>query len=402
MLDLAGMCSEIDYLSNMATMKNHLKPHNQSNSADKIKIDYNFANGAFVAINGNPTRRYYVELQDLDEPDYLLRSEISGNSWVRSPQSYFVRWSIQIFDQSDDSLIFQHDFNCKNERIHIAFESSSLGDTLAWIPAVRAFQIVHGCRITCSTYFNTLFQANYPTIEFLSPGEVVSETYAIYRLGWFYRPNDEYDDTKNVGDFRLQPIAQTAFNILGLQYKETRPVVTIPNLPAPMDKPYVCIGVHATSQAKYWNNNEGWNEVVRFLRYKGYTVVLLSREGKNFMGNKVPHGVKILPEGSLEQVINYLHHARLFIGVGSGLSWLAWAVGCKTCLISGFSLPFTEMQDCIRVFPKQNICTGCFNRHKLDPSDWNWCSNQTMTNRKFECSRAISGRQVIETITTFL
>jgi autotransporter strand-loop-strand O-heptosyltransferase len=362
----------------------------------------NFINGSYLEIQGDSPNRYRVEFQDLDEPEYVLQCEVPAGGWVRSPQSYFVRWAIEVFELSGNKPVFQHRYDCREKRVYIGFESSSLGDTLAWFPAVEQFREQHGCRLICSTFLNGLFKDNYPEIEFIEPGAIVEDLYAAYRIGVFYREDGSYDYSKNYSAFREHSIARAAYDILGLPYAETKPRVKLKDLPLPMDKPYVCIGFHSTSQAKYWNNPKGWDEVVRFLHYKGYKVVLLSREGKEYMGNRIPQGIKLLPEITLDIMVNYLQHASMFIGIGSGLSWLSWAVGCRTCLISGFSYPYTEMQDCIRVFPRADICSGCFNRFRLDPNDWNWCPDHKGTPRMFECSRLISGRQVIEAIRPFL
>lgn len=362
----------------------------------------NFIDGAYLEVAGEGRERYRVLIEDLDDPALAMQCELASGGWVRTPHRYFVRWRVDVYRQRDNELVYRHVFDCTGKRVYIAFESGSLGDTLAWLPAVEAFRKRHGCRVICSTFLNRLFKDNYPDIEFIEPGETAHDLYAMYRIGLFYKEDGAYDYGKNPSDFREQPLAQPAFDILGLPFREIKPLIKIPDLPSPLDKPYVCIGLHATCQAKYWNNPKGWDEVVRFLRYKGYTVVLLSKEGKGHMGNSVPQGVKYLEEGPLETVINYLRHAKMFIGVGSGLSWLAWASGCKTCLISGFSYPYTEMQDCIRIFPDGNVCSGCFNRYRLDASDWHWCPDHRGTPRRFECTRRISGRQVIEAISPFV
>ena len=36
--------------------------------------------------------------------------------------------------------------------------------------------------------------------------------------------------------------------------------------------------------------------------------------------------------------------AKFFIGIGSGLSWLAWACNTKTVLVSGFSKEWCEFK----------------------------------------------------------
>ncbi len=362
----------------------------------------NFIDGAYLEIKGDSRKQFLVEITSLDDPELTLQCEISSNQWVRTPHRYFVRWRISVFDKHDKQLLFMHDYDNNGKRVYITLESSALGDTLAWFPAVESFRERHGCQVICSTFFNGLFKDQYPDIAFVEPGETVHDIYAQYRLGWFYKEDGDCDYGKNVQDFREQPVSQSAYDILGLEYAEIRPRIKSVDLPRPLNKPYVCIGFHATAQAKYWNNPKGWDEVVRFLRYKGYRVILLSREGKEHMGNKVPKGIACLPNGSLDVVINYLRHAKMFIGIGSGLSWLSWAAGCQTCLISGFSYPYSEMQDCIRIFPGENVCSGCFNRHRMDQGDWSWCPEHKNSPSMFECTRLITGRQVIEAISPYL
>lgn len=367
-----------------------------------LEFNCNFIDGAYFEIKGHEQDEFIVECNDLDDPDFTLACEIKGNQWVRTPHRYFIRWKISVFNKKTSALLYQQHYDCKGQRVYVAFESNALGDTLAWFPAVDEFRKKHGCRMVCSTFINDLFKDQYPDIEFVEPGETVPDLYAMYRLGWCYKENGEYDYSKNVQEFKEQPLGQSAYDILGLDFAEIRPKLKSPPLPRPVDKPYVCIGFHSTMQAKYWNNPTGWDEVVRFLRFKGYSIISLSREGKQYMGNSLPKGVKCLPDGSLDIIIHYLRHAKLFIGLGSGLSWLSWAVGCKTCIISGFSYPYSEMQDCIRVSPKNGICTGCFNRHRLDQDAWMWCPDHLDTPRMFECTREITGRQVIGAITPYL
>jgi autotransporter strand-loop-strand O-heptosyltransferase len=89
---------------------------------------------------------------------------------------------------------------------------------------------------------------------------------------------------------------------------------------------------------------------------------------------------------------------EFFIGIGSGLSWLAWSVGLPIVLISGFSDEYTETQSNTYRVINKNVCTGCFNSHRLDAGDWNWCPINKNTDKQFECSKSITGQMVIETI----
>ena len=361
-----------------------------------------FVDGARLEITGAVDETYRVEFVDTTTGDVVHHGEIRTNHWIRTARRYFTPWRIDVHRVRDDSLAFTHTYAAGHRRVYVAFESKALGDTLAWLPAVDAFQRRHRCRLVCSTFANELFRKQYPAIRFVEPGTTVHDLYALYRLGWFYGDDGRVDHDRNPRDFRARPLAASAFDVLGLPHVEARPrLAPIPGGP-PIAEPYVCIAIHATAQAKYWNHPTGWAEVTRFLRARGHRVVLLSREGSEYMGNRAPSDVEALPPGSLTEVMRYLEHARLFVGVGSGLAWLAWAVGCRTCLISGFSLPSSEMRDCIRIFPRDGVCTGCFNRHRLDPDRWDWCPDQHGTSRMFECTRAISAQQVIDAIAPHL
>ena len=98
-----------------------------------------------------------------------------------------------------------------------------------------------------------------------------------------------------------------------------------------------------------------------------------------------------------------IRDAKAFIGVGSGLSWLSWALNTPTVMISGFSYPYTEFQDCERVYPRDpKTCRGCFNRKWLDPGDWEWCPDHKDTPRQFECTKTITPDQVIASINKLL
>jgi autotransporter strand-loop-strand O-heptosyltransferase len=80
---------------------------------------------------------------------------------------------------------------------------------------------------------------------------------------------------------------------------------------------------------------------------------------------------------------------------------LSWTLDIPTVLISGFSTPISEFEgdNVIRIF-NNKVCNGCFNRHKFDPGDWNWCPDYKGTERQFECTKSITGQMVINTLKT--
>lgn len=354
-----------------------------------------FVDGAFIEITGDLDEEYVVEFIDTRNNERVHLERIRTNHWVRTARRCFTPWQINVYRVKDRRRVYSHHYQSRGKRVYVALESKALGDTLAWFQSAEDFRRQHGCELVCSTFMNGLFREQYPDIRFVEPGETVHDLYAMYRIGWFYRPEGGFDVHLNPRNFREQTLGATATDILGMPYRPVRPRIGSTGWERPFADDYVCIAIHSTAQAKYWNNPTGWSEVVHHLRQRGYRVVLVSAEGLHHMGNEAPAGVTWLPAGDIARVAHSLRHATMFVGIGSGLSWLAWAVGCKTCVISGFSYPYTEAPDMIRVAARPEDCSGCFNRYALDPDDWNWCPDHRGTPRMFECSRNITAGDVI-------
>ena len=120
------------------------------------------------------------------------------------------------------------------------------------------------------------------------------------------------------------------------------------------------------------------------------------------MGNFHPKGIEKFPGGSINDVIEDMSTCDFFIGLGSGLSWLAWSVGLPVFIISGFSEDYTETNVNTWRILNKSVCHGCFNTHRLDPGDWNWCPLHKNTDRMFECTKEITSKMVIEKIESII
>jgi autotransporter strand-loop-strand O-heptosyltransferase len=356
----------------------------KDNKVDIEGIDYtNDAQRDKVIVD----KRFYIEFYE--NGNCVYNNHIDINNWVKLNRQWFTEWEVKIWDQGN--LIYENKLNLKGKRVFISLESKSLGDTLAWMPYALEFKKKHNCHVIVSTFWNHMF--DYPELEFVSPGEVVQNIYALYRVGWFYDQNKEPEVPHTIS------MQKAATNILGLEYKEVRPRLKT----KPVEKvKQVVIAIHSTAQAKYWNNPTGWQEVVDYLINKGYVVKLISKEGIDYMGNIAPNGVDIHPNGSIESVMEEMLKSEFFIGIGSGLSWLSWSLNVPTVIISGFSESFAEMEDCIRVSAPEGKCSGCFNRHRLNAGDWNWCPDHKGTERQFECTKSITAQMVIDKIKDFM
>ena len=392
------------YTSHNGTMKHKLMQHYNStkklNKKVKVTVNHHNVDGAFAELLGGDDSNYDVTFinKNTNQPVYSV--ELKKNHWARPSPKYYVDWKIAVTNKTTKETI-EHNLDLRGKRVFICFESKSLGDTLAWIPYVEEFRKAHGCKIICSTFWNHLFLEKYPDIEFVEPGNTVHNLAALYRLGLFYTESGDVDMTRHPTNPVTIPLQQVATDILGLSYQEIRPTIKSPPRNN-VDSQQVCIAIHSTAQAKYWNNPFGWQDVVNWLNNRGYTVKLLSVEGDGYMGNKLPNGVVTHPSGPIESVIDELTNSKAFIGIGSGLSWLSWGLNVPTVLISGFSYTWTEMQDCIRIGAPTGKCSGCFNRVRLNAGDWNWCPDHKGTPRQFECSREITSDMVIKELEKIL
>jgi len=377
----------------------------RQDDSDKFMVKY--IDGAQVDVVGKSNRKYKCEVYDHNTGEVVFTTELGCGMFAKSAKRYHREWVWKITDEEGREYL--HPYDAKGKRVYIAFESSSLGDTLAWIPYVEEFRKLHECEVTCSTHWNHLFKDVYPDIEFIPAGQVVYNIYAMYRVGWFYENDGQIPHFGHHSrDFRKYSLQATICDILGLPDTEIKP--KIKNIPAKENdgKKVVVIAPHATAWAKYWHNPEGWAKVVEFLQLQGYEVWNISKEPMTdeWHNSKLPSDalknvIDLSGNYPIEERISQIKCASLFIGLGSGLSWLAWACETPVVLISGFSRPESEFQDCVRIF-NQNVCNGCFNDYRLDAGNWQWCPKYEKTAQQFECSKSITPEMVIDGIRTLL
>jgi autotransporter strand-loop-strand O-heptosyltransferase len=371
-----------------------LNKERQPRNEKPKEIILHYTNGPYLELKGDTDTEYKVEFVNSATNEIIYEPTIRNNWWCGPAIKYYVDWEVNIRSSYFNTT---KKLNLENKRVYISFESKSLGDNLAWIPYVDVFRKKHKCNVICSSFFNSTFYKQYPEIQFIEPGNVVNNISALYRLGLF-KKNNEIDYEYHPSDPLKIPLQRIASDILGLEYQEIKPLIPFQK---PKKRKMVSIAIHSTAQAKYWNNPTGWQEVVDFLLSIGYEVRLLSKEENGYMGNFEPKGV-VKQQLTIPGTIKVLEESELFIGISSGLSWLAWACNTPVILISGFSDVYTEFTtDTIRIINK-NVCNSCFNSENFDPGDWNWCPLHKNTSRQFECSKEITGNQVIQEIKTIL
>ncbi|PNS12168.1 autotransporter strand-loop-strand O-heptosyltransferase [Mixta theicola] len=356
-------------------------------------ILYDFNDGARVLL---PEGRWRVMLLDDDSGNVLFRCE-TGAGWVISAKKYFVRFRIQVWRGEEEIPLLDETLSLKDRDVLISFPVGTLGDLLGWFHYAERFRLQHGCRLECSMAQNiiTLLEGQYPHIHFSTPNDVRERfPYATYRVGLFFGGNDTHQPI----DFRQVGFHRIAGHILGVDHREEAPRLDL-SAPRTIAEPYVCIGVQSTCQAKFWNNGHGWAEVVTHLKALGYRVLCIDREsrtGQGFVWNHIPYGAEDFTGNlPLQARVDLLRHASFFIGLASGLSWLAWASQIPVVLISGFSLPGAEFYTPWRVFSSHG-CSGCWDspHETFDHRDFFWCPRHKGTERQYECTRLITGKQV--------
>jgi len=360
---------------------------------------YDFNEGCRVALpeTGRPWR---VRISDLDTGNILYETEIAAGR-VSSTKQYFIRFRLELWQAGQSVLA--HEYSAEGQEVLIQFPVGTLGDTMGWFPYAVKFSEKHRCKLTCAMAEKLipLFKDAYSGINFITENEIRPERYyASYRMGLFF---DDKDGVHQPCDFRHVGLHRTAGYILGVDPTEVPPKIALADVSRPIPEPYVCIAVQASSRTKMWNNPLGWHEIARFLKDAGYRVICIDQRpvhGSGIVWNHIPHGVEDeTGDRSLLERARWLKHAEFFIGLGSGLSWLAWAVGTPVVLISGFSHPSTEFATPFRVI-NYHACNSCWNdpHHRFDHHDFLWCPRHANTPRQFECTRLITAEQVKQTI----
>ena len=362
-------------------------------------VRYDFNDGCRVLVP-EADKPWRIRLSDLDTGNILFESEMKVGR-VNSTKRYFLRARLEVW--SGGEPVLSHDYDARGREVAIQLPVGTIGDSLGWFPYAVKFQERHGCALTCvlADKMIPLFAAAYPGIRFATPETAAPDSYyATYNIGLFF------DDDLCVFqpcDFRLVGLHRTAGHILGVDPDEVPPKLVVEDGPPPIDGPYVCIAVQSSTQCKYWNNPAGWSEIVRFLREAGYRVVCIDQKpfhGAGLIWNHIPHGAEDQTgDRPLSERARWLKHAAFFVGLSSGLSWLAWAAGTPVVMISGFTHPLNEFTTPYRVI-NYHACNSCWNdpRVRFDHADFLWCPRHKNTPRQFECTRLITAEHVKATI----
>ena len=364
-------------------------------------IRFDFNNGLRVQFPEHG--EYRCVFRDLDTGCLLYSMDVKPGCTVESVKKYYVRFSLEIYrSYALDEPIFQHDFDLTGRDVLIQIPEGALGDAIAWFSCVERFQQRHNCKLVCSMEprIAEIFRKQYPGITLVTRQEAEKlKPYATYHLGLFFKGDTDHQPI----DFRQTGLHRTAAAILGMDDLPDEPPRVDLSAERKIKEKYVCIAAQASSQCKYWNNPYGWREVVQYLKSQGYRVLCIDRMteyGCDYTWNHIPYGAEdFTGDLPLQDRINIIKDADFFIGLSSGLSWLAWCCRVPVVLISGFTDPCNEFYTPYRV-RNRTVCHGCWNDTRIEFDHFNflWCPRREKASDKFECTKSITGKMVIDTI----
>ena len=367
-------------------------------AVEGIRFDFN--NGIRILFPHNE-KSYHVTFTDIDTGIILYSADTVPGAFVTSVKKFYIKFRLIIHEKGGKEPIFTHDFDCRNKEVMIQLPVGTLGDSIGWFSYVERFQKKHGCKLICvmTPWIAEIVKKQYPKITFITAGETGKyHPYACYYMGLFFKGDVDHQPI----DFRYIGLHRTAGYILGVDPKDEPPRFDL-SAKRKIKEKYVCIAAQSSSQAKYWNNPYGWMTVVQFLKDNGYRVLCIDKEkvhGTGLNWNFIPYGAEdFTGDKPLQERIDLIKDADFFIGLSSGLSWLAWGCGVPVVMISGFTHPTNEFETPYRVI-NYHTCHSCWNDMRLDFDhfDFLWCPRHKGTDRHFECTKLISPEQVITTI----
>lgn len=368
-------------------------------------LTFDFNDGLRVCLPEG-AKSYRIRFVDL-ENKFTIYDAITpegGGGTVTSLKKYFIRFRLIISEPESDKLLFCHDYNAEGKAVVVRFPVHTLGDSIAWFSYVERFQLKHKCELYCavSPWFADIVKDQYPQIKFISREEAEKiNSYANYNIGLWGLDNTTHQPV----DHRYIGLHKLAARILGVDPEEVPPRFNL-SAPRKIKEKYVCIAVQSTSLAKMWNNPVGWRIVVDFLKQKGYRVLCIDKA--SFTGKAgtytymPPNAEDFTGDRPLQERIDLIKDADFFIGLSSGLSWLAWGCRVPVVMISGFTAPWNEFHTPYRII-NYNVCNSCWNDFKdFDLSNYWHCPRLENTDRQFECSAMISPDRVIDAVTQLL
>ena len=380
---------------------------NNYEEVDGNEIHIEFNPCPKVEVKGDNFKSYNVEFIDTDTNEVIHNNTITNNMWCAVDKKHIKKSLIIKVNGIEidgvgkrlNNLIFPSKSIESKKKHLIDLHSNSLGDTIAIMPYLDLYAIKHNVQVYLRgpIHFSNLFKKSYPNIILT------------------HKKDEGFEKVIHITHDFSKPLQQYFAETLGYDYSYIRPKIDSFKTKRPIKGKYVTFGIHSTAQLKYWNHPDGkkvqgkspyWKELCQMLRRSGITPVCLElNEAYGIQPdlNKIPSNSLNKIGMPLEEVVNYIEHSEFYIGLSSGLAWVAHALGKPTAMIANFTEDWNEFDinthDYKRITNK-SVCHGCWNnsKYKFDANDWYWCPEHKNTDRQFECHTSITPKQVFNEI----
>ena len=358
-------------------------------------IQFSFNYGAEIKTPKDVEGTWSVSFFNEDTGDLLYHVELAPGAYFATPTKYYVKWKIVAINTKSHN-VFSTIFDCKDRYVRFRIAHKTLGDCIAHFSQILAFIEKHKCKpiIFAQPWFVELFAPHYPDITMVSDESMLSEIpiYATYFIGIFF--DKDVEPLWGKLPYQQHGLNRLAANILGLPNNiEPKPPILKATKQIETDRPYVCIGFSGSKGCKLWWNPYGWSDVIKHLNNLGFDVMCIDKT--NIVGipgsyQKAPHeAIDWTGDYTLQHRVNQIRGAEFFIGMTSGLSWLAWACEKPVVMISGFTAPKNEFYTPYRVFNEENPCKDCWGDMTIPfwHSAWLWCPR--VDKKVFELTKKI-------------
>jgi len=379
-------------------MKNYKGP------VDNNEIITSFIPSPKIEIRGDYNKNYKVEFIDINTKEVKFSDVINNGMWSSIPykfDSLAIKVNGKIIDIMSSRLnekSYPSNSIFQKETHLIDLHSNSLGDTVAIMPFLDLYSNKNNVDVYLrgNLDFNKLFEKSYPNIKIIN------------------REDKYFDNVIHIKHNFTKPLQQYFAEQLGIKdCNYLRPKIDSFKTDRPLKNKYITFGIHSTMQMKYWNHPDGkvvrgespyWNDLCRMLRKSNLTPVCLELHelfGEPPHYNALPNKSVKKIGMSLEEVINYIEHSEFYIGLSSGMAWVAHALGKPVAMIANFTEDWNEFdlneEDYIRITNK-NVCHGCWHTENIDLGNWDNCPKHQDTDRQFECHTSITPKQVFDKI----
>ena len=272
----------------------------------------------------------------------------------------------------------------EDKEICLHLDSFCLGDSICFSAFVKPFLEFHKPKkIFVTTFFKHLFVSDDDRIEFLS----ATEKGVHLKIDKYISVGYHKEDLNHTLGGMFYAVRDTMKLPMGTKPSKC-PVV-------PYEKKTIVnkitIAPESLKMIAKWNynNEKGWQTVVDELNSMNFEVFNVSYEDNLKLNNvRDFHGFD-----DINVALNHILESRVFIGLSSGLAWLAWAYDVPVVMIANFTKPHNEFE-CFRV-KNEMSCSGCFNVFKNITSS---CPIFLGTQRENECHKTITPDMVMKQV----